>query len=343
MVKVGFITGITGQDGSYLAELLLEKDYIVYGMIRRSSTINTERIDHIFDHPNLHLMYGDLTDPTSIKSIIYEINNIENLDVVEVYNLGAQSHVHHSFKMPVYSGNVDALGTVSLLEAVRTSNKSHLYRVYQASTSELFGDVLETPQNEKTPFNPQSPYAIAKEYSHSMIKLYRSSYNMFACSGILFNHESPRRGHNFVTRKITIALGKICSGKQEYLTLGNLSALRDWGHSKDYVYGMWLMLQQDVAKDYVLATGEQHTVKEFVEKTFAIKGYNIEWQNTGLDEIGIDVNTGKTLIKIDKKYFRPAEVQTLLGDATLAKEELNWSPKISFDELVQEMVDYDCK
>lgn len=344
MSKIAFITGITGQDGSYLAELLLEKEYIVWGIIRRSSSINTGRIDHIFD--KLNLRYGDLTDSSNLLNILTEIKNTYvNLERVEVYNLAAMSHVKISFELPEYTCDVDALGTLRLLEACRTCGiPLSKIRFYQASTSEMYGKVLEIPQTEKTPFYPRSPYGVAKLYAYWITKNYRESYGMYACSGILFNHESPRRGHNFVTRKVTIALGNILKGKQDKLVLGNINSLRDWGHAKDYVNGMWLMLQKDADKvdDYVLATNEYHSVREFVEKAFLLKGINIGWTNEGLHEIGYDINTGKELVFISEKYFRPAEVDELLGDSTKAKEELGWVPSVKFDDLVKEMVEADC-
>ena len=343
MSKVAFITGITGQDGSYLSELLLEKDYNVWGIIRRSSNITTTRIDHIFD--KLILRYGDLTDSSTLLNILMEIKNTYPLlERLEIYNLGAMSHVKISFEMPEYTCDVDAMGTLRLLEAIRTCGISFdKVRFYQASTSEMFGKVVEIPQKETTPFYPRSPYGVAKLYSHWITKNYRESYGMFACSGILFNHESPRRGHNFVTRKITIALGNIVKGTQDKLVLGNINSLRDWGHAKDYVNGMYLMLQQETPDDFILSTNEYHTVREFVERSFALKGYNIKWKGEGVNEIGYDENTGKELIFISDKYFRPAEVEELLGDSTKAKKELSWSLKYSFDELVREMVENDCK
>ena len=342
-MKIALITGITGQDGSYLAELLLEKKYIVWGIIRRSSSFNTNRIDHIFD--NLYLRYGDLTDSISLLNILNEIKNTyENIERLEVYNLAAMSHVKVSFDMPEYTGNTDGLGTLRLLETLRNCGiKLEKIRFYQASTSEMFGKVTEIPQKETTSFYPRSPYGVAKLYSHWITKNYRESYNMFACSGILFNHESPRRGHNFVTRKITIGLGNILKGNQENLILGNIYSLRDWGHAKDYVEGMWRMLQTDVADDYVLSTNEFHSVKEFIEKAFSIKGIDIQWKGEGLEEIGYNKNNGKKLILISKKYFRPSEVDELLGDSTKARNELNWKPKYSFDDLVNEMVENDTK
>ncbi len=340
---VALITGITGQDGSYLAELLLSKNYIVYGIIRRSSLTNTDRIDHIFNHPNLKLKYGDLIDSSNLLQIIYEIKtNYTNLQKLEIYNLAAMSHVKISFELPEYTGEIDAIGTLRILEAIRSSGIQDKIRFYQASTSEMFGKVQEIPQKETTPFYPRSPYGVAKLYGHWITKNYRESYNLFACSGILFNHESPRRAHNFVTRKITIGLGKILRGETDKLVLGNLDAKRDWGHAKDYVYGMYLMLQQDQPDDYVLATNEYHSVREFVEKSFALKGFHIKWKGTGLNEIGYDENTGKELIFVNEKYFRPAEVDELLGDSTKARTNLNWIPTTSFDDLVQEMVDNDC-
>ena len=342
MTKVGFITGITGQDGSYLAELLLEKGYKVWGLIRRSSNIITTRIDHIFD--SLVLRYGDLTDSSNLLNILMEIKNTyPELERLEVYNLGAMSHVKISFEMPEYTGDVDAIGTLRLLESIRTSGiPNEKVRFYQASTSEMFGKVVEIPQKETTPFYPRSPYGVAKLYSHWITKNYRESYNMFACSGILFNHESPRRGHNFVTRKITIALGNILKGNQDKLVLGNINSLRDWGHAKDYVEGMWLMLQRESPEDYILSTCEYHSVREFVEKSFALKGFNIQWKGEGIDEIGYDANTGRELIFISEAYFRLAEVDELLGDSTKARSELGWAPKCGFDELVRDMVDNDC-
>ncbi len=343
-MKVAFITGICGQDGSYLTELLLEKGYIVWGMIRRSSSINTNRVDFLFDHPNLVLKYGDLSDGSCILQILYEIKSTYNdLERLEVYNLGAMSHVKVSFEMPEYTADVDGTGVLRLLNAIKSSGLESKTRFYQASTSELYGKVVEVPQTEKTPFYPRSPYGVAKLYGHWITKNYRESYGMYACSGILFNHESPRRAHNFVTRKITIGLNKILKGKTNKLVLGNLNAKRDWGHSKDYVYGMWLMLQQESPQDYVLSTNEFHSVREFVEKSFALKGFDIVWKGEGINEIGYDKSSGKELIFVSEKYFRPAEVEELLGDSTKARVELGWEPKISFDELVQEMVDCDCK
>ena len=331
-MKVALITGITGQDGSYLAELLLEKGYEVHGIVRRSSLINTHRIDHIYD--DLHLHYGDLTDATNIIGVIKKV------EPDEIYNLGAQSHVKVSFETPEYTGQVDALGTLRILEAVRLLGMEDKVRIYQASTSELYGLVQETPQSETTPFYPRSPYGVAKLYGYWIIKNYREAYGMYACSGILFNHESPRRGETFVTRKITRGLSRISTGLQDCLYLGNLNALRDWGHAKDYVEAMWLMLQQDEPEDFVIATGEQHSVREFCEKAAPLFGLNFEWMGEGLDEVGFHWGAKKPIIKVDPKYFRPAEVETLLGDPTKAKEKLGWEPKTSFDELIEDMCIY---
>jgi GDPmannose 4,6-dehydratase len=341
MCNIALITGITGQDGSYLAEFLLEKNYIVWGIIRRASIMNTSRIQHILD--KVILRYGDLTDSFNLINILGEIKKTyENVDRLEVYNLAAMSHVQISFEMPEYTGNVDGIGTLRLLEACRNCDISlQKIRFYQASTSEMYGKVLEVPQTEKTPFYPRSPYGVSKLFAHWITKNYRESYGMYACSGILFNHESPRRGHNFVTRKITIALNNILKGKQDKLILGNLNSLRDWGHAKDYIRGMWLMLQQNKADDYVLATNEYHSVREFVEKAFFQKGIIIGWKGEYMNEIGYDINTGRELICISEKYFRPLEVDELLGDATKAKNELGWEPHIKFDALVKEMVEED--
>jgi GDPmannose 4,6-dehydratase len=331
-MKVALITGITGQDGSYLAELLLEKGYEVHGMVRRSSLINTHRIDHIYEQ--LHLHYGDMTDAINIMNVIKKV------EPDEIYNLGAQSHVKVSFETPEYTGQVDALGTLRILEAVRTLGMEKDVRIYQASTSELYGLVQETPQTETTPFYPRSPYGVAKLYGYWIIKNYREAYGMYACSGILFNHESPRRGETFVTRKITRGLSRISTGLQDCLYLGNLNALRDWGHAKDYVEAMWLMLQQDEPEDFVIATGEQHSVREFCEKAAPFFGLNFEWMGEGLDEVGFHWGAKKPIIKVDPKYFRPTEVETLLGDPTKAKEKLGWEPKTSFDELIEDMCIY---
>jgi len=332
MSKVALITGITGQDGSYLAELLLEKGYEVHGIVRRCSLINTHRIDHIY--PQLKLHYGDLTDATNLISVI------KMVEPDEIYNLGAQSHVKVSFETPDYTAQVDGLGTLRVLEAVRLLGMEKKTRIYQASTSELYGLVQETPQTETTPFYPRSPYGCAKLYGYWIIKNYRESYGMHCSSGILFNHESPRRGETFVTRKITRGLSRISSGLEDFIELGNLNAKRDWGHAKDYVEAMWLMLQQDEPDDYVIATGKQYSVKEFIAEAAPLFGFNIEWMGEGLDEVGYDWGMKKTVIKVSDKYFRPAEVESLLGDATKAKEKLGWEPKISFKELVEDMCIY---
>ena len=332
MSKVALITGITGQDGSYLAELLLEKGYEVHGIVRRASLINTHRIDHIYEQIKLH--YGDLTDAMSVTNLIKDI------EPDEIYNLGAQSHVKVSFEIPEYTAQVDGLGTLRVLEAVRLLGMEMKTRVYQASTSELYGEVQQTPQTETTPFYPRSPYGVAKLYGYWIVKNYRESYGIHASSGILFNHESPRRGETFVTRKITRGLSRISVGEQECLYLGNLNAKRDWGHAKDYVEAMWLMLQQDEPDDYVIATGEQYSVKDFVDKAAPFFGFNIEWMGEGELEFGYDWNTKRKVISVDKKYFRPAEVESLLGDASKAKQKLGWEPKISFDQLIEDMVLY---
>lgn len=342
-MKVGFITGITGQDGSYLAELLLEKGYKVHGLIRRSSNINTQRIEHIFSNNDLKLHYGDLTDGASLYKILNDIKNLyPEMTRLEVYNLAAQSHVKISFEMPEYTADTDGFGTLKLLEAVLNNNLKDITRFYQASTSELYGKVQEVPQSETTPFYPRSPYGVAKLYAYWIVKNYRESYGMYACNGILFNHESERRGHNFVTRKITLGLGKILRGETEHLIMGNIDSLRDWGYAKDYVEGMWLMLQQDTPDDFVLATGEMRTVKEFIEKAFGLRGFDIKWKGSGVNEIGYDEMTGRELIFIDPKYFRPAEVEQLLGNPTKANTLLGWKAKTTLDELVRIMVDADC-
>ena len=331
-MKKALITGITGQDGSYLAEFLLLKGYEVHGIIRRSSLINTHRIDHIYER--IHLHYGDLTDPVNVMGVIREV------EPAEIYNLGAQSHVKVSFEMPEYTANVDALGTLRILEAVRMLGMEKDVRIYQASTSELYGGLSDAPLTEETPFHPRSPYGVAKMYGYWIIKNYRESYGFHASSGILFNHESPRRGETFVTRKITQGLSRISVGLQKVLYLGNLNAKRDWGHAKDYVEAMWLMLQQDEPDDYVIATGEQYSVRDFVNEAAPYFGFKLEWMGEGEDEIALDWNTKKTIIGINPRYFRPAEVDSLLGDATKAKEVLGWEPKIKFKELVEDMCIY---
>ena len=331
-MKKALITGITGQDGSYLAELLLKKGYQVHGIVRRASLINTHRIDHIYEKIKLH--YGDLTDAVSIMGIIKEV------EPCEIYNLGAQSHVKVSFKIPEYTGQVDAMGTLRVLEAVRMLGMEKDVRIYQASTSELYGDVKETPQTETTPFHPRSPYGVAKLYGYWIIKNYREAYGMHCSSGILFNHESERRGETFVTRKITRGLSRISVGMEKLLRLGNIHAKRDWGHARDYVEAMWLMLQQDEPDDYVIATGEQYSVKDFVNEAAPYFGFKLEWMGEGIDETAFDWNTKKPVIIVDPEYFRPAEVESLLGDATKAKDILGWEPKTSFKELVEEMCIY---
>jgi len=343
-MKVALITGITGQDGSYMAEFLLEKEYKVWGIVRRASDINTHRIDHLYQNPNLIIKYGDMTDGSNLLHLLYQIKETydESLERLEIYNLAAMSHVKVSFEMPEYSVEADGVGVLKLLEAIRSSGYQDKIRFYQASTSELFGLVQEVPQKETTPFYPRSPYGVAKLYGYWITKNYRESYDMFACNGILFNHESPRRGPTFVTRKITKGLHMILNDDRDKLVMGNLNAKRDWGHAKDYVEGMWQMLQADKPQDYVLSTNEFHSVREFTEKAFALKGFEIVWKGEGVNEVGYDKKTGKELIFVDQRYFRPAEVEELLGDSTKARTELGWNPKYSFDELVREMVEMDC-
>lgn len=340
--KVALITGITGQDGSYLAELLLHKGYEVHGIKRRSSSFNTGRIDHIYQDPHtkdlpFELHYGDLTDATNLIRIIQDVQPDE------IYNLGAQSHVQVSFDAPEYTANTDALGVLRLLEAIRILGLTQKTKFYQASTSELFGKVQEVPQTEKTPFYPRSPYAAAKLYSYWITINYREAYEMYAVNGILFNHESPKRGETFVTRKVTRAAVRIAAGLQKKTYLGNLEAKRDWGHAKDYVEGMYLMLQQDAPEDFVLATGNTHSVRDLCERAFHHAGIPLEWVGEGVDEKGIHAGTGDTIIEIDPRYFRPTEVDLLVGDATQAHEKLDWNPKYSFNELVKEMVMEDQK
>jgi GDPmannose 4,6-dehydratase len=335
-MKKALITGITGQDGSYLADLLLKKGYEVHGVKRRSSLFNTDRIDHLYLDPheqnvNMHLHYGDLTDSTNLIRIVQEVQPDE------IYNLAAMSHVHVSFETPEYTGNADALGALRILEAIRILKLEDKTRYYQASTSELYGKVVETPQSETTPFYPRSPYAVAKLYAFWITKNYREAYGMYACNGILFNHESPVRGETFVTRKITRAAARIKLGLQKKLYLGNLEAQRDWGHAKDYVEGMWLMLQQDVADDFVLATSKTVTVKYFAEHAFSAVGIQLRWEGEGVNEKGIDAATGEVLIEVDPRYFRPTEVDLLLGDPTHAKNKLGWEHKTTVEELAKEM------
>jgi GDPmannose 4,6-dehydratase len=337
--KRALITGITGQDGSYLAEFLLERDYEVHGLKRRSSSFNTSRIDHLYQDPHerspqFHLHYGDLTDSTNLIRLIQEVKPHE------IYNLAAQSHVMVSFETPEYTANADAIGTLRLLEALRILGMERDVRFYQASTSELYGRVAETPQSETTPFYPRSPYGVAKLYAYWITVNYREAYGIHASNGILFNHESPRRGETFVTRKISRAVAAIAAGQQERLYLGNLDALRDWGHARDYVEGMWLMLQREEPRDYVLATGESRSVREFVELAFSEVGISITWRGTGLDEVGLN-REGRVLVSIDPRYFRPTEVESLLGDPSRAQTELGWRHKTSFEELVREMVHAD--
>lgn len=342
MPKVALITGVTGQDGAYLAELLLAKGYIVHGLRRRSSSFNSSRIEHLYQ--DLHgadvrffLHYGDLTDSSNL------IRLIQQTKPDEIYNLGAQSHVYVSFETPEYTANGDALGTLRILEAIRILGLEKTTRFYQASTSEMYGKVQEIPQRETTPFYPRSPYGVAKLYAYWITVNYREAYGMHASNGILFNHEGPTRGETFVTRKITRAVAAISKGKQDKLYLGNLDAKRDWGHARDYVEGMWLMLQQTTPDDYVLATGETHSVREFVDKAFAAAGHSIVWKGSGENEVGHDAKSGKVLVEVDPRFFRPTEVELLIGDASKARAKLGWQPKIMFEELVREMVQSDLK
>jgi GDPmannose 4,6-dehydratase len=340
MTQRALVTGITGQDGAYLAELLLGKGYEVHGIKRRASSFNTERIDHLYEDPHvpdvrLRLHYGDLTDATNMLRII------QHVQPDEIYNLAAQSHVQVSFETPEYTANADALGTLRILEAIRILHLEQRTRFYQASTSEMFGLVQESPQNERTPFHPRSPYGVAKLYAHWITINYREAYGFFACSGILFNHESPSRGETFVSRKITRGLTRIRAGLQSCIYLGNLAARRDWGHARDYVEAQWLMLQQPQPRDYVIATGCQHSVRDFVEQAASCLGMQIEWRGSGIEEVGIDRASGQTVVRIDPRYFRPAEVDALLGDASRARAELGWAPRVGFEELVREMVEAD--
>ena len=340
MKKVAFITGITGQDGAYLAELLLKKDYIVHGLKRRSSSFNTGRIDHLYQDPHVNkrnfiLHHGDLTDSTNLIRIIQEVQPDE------IYNLAAQSHVQVSFETPEYTANADGLGTLRILEAIRLLNMVEKTKFYQASTSELYGMVQEVPQNEKTPFYPRSPYAVAKLYGYWITINYREAYNLYACNGILFNHESPVRGETFVTRKITRAAARISMGTQERVYLGNLDAKRDWGHASDFVEGMWRMLQQDEPEDFVLATGVTTTIREFSERAFAEVGITLEWSGSGVDETGRDVKSGNIIVSIDPAYFRPTEVDLLIGDASKAREKLGWQPTCDLQQMIEEMIKAD--
>ena len=339
-MKKALITGITGQDGSYLTELLLDKGYEVHGIIRRASTFNTGRIDHLYKDPHLDgvrlfLHYGDLTDSSNLSRLI------EKIQPEEIYNLGAQSHVKVSFEIPEYTAETDALGTLRLLDAIRETGVRA--RFYQASTSELFGKAREIPQSETTPFYPRSPYGVAKLYGFWITKNYREAYGLHASNGILFNHESPRRGETFVTRKITMAVARIHRGLQDCLYIGNLAAARDWGYARDFVRMMWMMLQQETPDDYVAATGEMHTIREFIERSFAHVGRSIEWRGKGVDEVGFDTTTGNTVVRVDPRYFRPTEVDRLLGDSTKAKEKLGWEPTVKFGELVKLMVEGDLR
>lgn len=335
-MKKALITGITGQDGSYLAEFLLEKGYEVYGLVRRSSVSNTTRIDHLLAENSIRLHEGDLTDSSSIIRIVGEVRPDE------IYNLAAQSHVHISFDAPEYSGDVDALGVLRILEAVRITGLTDTCRIYQASTSELYGKVEEVPQRETTPFHPYSPYAVAKQYGFWIVKEYRDAYGMFAVNGILFNHESERRGENFVTRKITLAAGRIACGLQEKLFLGNLDSLRDWGYAKDYVECMWLMLQAEKPEDFVIATGVQHTVREFTTLAFRYAGMELEWQGKGMEEKGVDKATGRVLVEVSREFYRPTDVINLWGDPTKARTVLGWNPqKTSYEELCRLMAEHD--
>ena len=341
-MKKALITGITGQDGYYLTKLLLKKGYEVHGIKRRTSLINTQRIDEFFNNKNLlnkkfTLYHGDMTDSSSLIGILNKVKPNE------IYNLAAQSHVQVSFEIPEYTANSDAIGVLRLLEAVRSANLINKTKIYQASTSELYGKVREIPQNEKTPFYPRSPYAIAKQYAYWIVVNYREAYNLFACNGILFNHESPLRGETFVTRKITIGLSRIKLGLQKDLVLGNLNAKRDWGHAEDYAEAMWKMMQLKKPDDFVIATGKQYSVRDFVNNSAKNLGINIKWVGKGINEKGIDKKTGKTIVKVGKRYFRPTEVDTLLGDARKAKKILKWKPKITFNQMVKEMVESDFK
>ena len=336
MEKRALITGVTGQDGSYLSEFLLEKGYDVHGLVRRSSTEKKERIDHLMSHPRFHTHYGDMTDSMSIIKLLQKVRPDE------IYNLAAQSHVAVSFDVPEYTANADALGTLRILEAVRMLGMETSCRIYQASTSELFGKVEEVPQNENTPLHPFSPYAVAKLYGYWIIKEYREAYNMFACNGILFNHESERRGETFVTRKITLAAARIAAGLQDKLFLGNLDSLRDWGYAKDYVECMWLMLQKDTPEDFVIATGEQHSVREFTTLAFHFAGIELTWEGQGVEEKGIDKSTGRILVEVSPDFYRPTDVVNLLGDPTKAKQKLGWNPvKTSYHDLVRIMEEHD--
>ncbi len=339
-MKKALITGITGQDGSYLTELLLEKGYEVHGIIRRASSFNTDRIDHLYKDRHesgvkMFLHYGDLTDSSNLNRLV------EKIQPAEIYNLAAQSHVQVSFEVPEYTAEADAIGVLRLLDAIRETGIDS--RFYQASTSELYGKVMEVPQTETTPFYPRSPYAVAKQYGFWIVKNYRESYGLFACGGILFNHESPRRGETFVTRKITMAVARISRGLQQCLYMGNINAFRDWGYAPDYTEMMWMMLQQETPDDYVVATGEMHTVREFIEKSFGHVGITVEWEGEGVDEVGRNKETGDAIVRMDKRYYRPCEVDQLLGDPAKARKQLGWVPRVKFEELVQIMTDGDLR
>lgn len=339
MSYIAVITGITGQDGSYLAELLLEKNYKVVGLVRRSSNVNTDRISKILDHPNLSLVQADMGDSISIMNLLSPLRDSKR---IEIYNLAAQSHVHSSFSQPEYTADINGTGVLRILETIRQLGIINKTRFYQASTSEMFGKVVETPQSETTPFYPRSPYGVAKLYGYWITRNYRESYGMFACNGILFNHESERRGEEFVTRKITKGIAKVYSDPTFTLEIGNMDAKRDWGHAEEYVYGMWLMLQRDFPDDFILATGETHTVREFIEIAFKSVGHSITWSGKGLDEIGTD-ETGRIVVRMNPKFYRPAEVELLIGNPTKAKTLLGWTPKITFEQLVNRMMVEDSK
>jgi len=345
MSKVALLSGTTGQDGSYLTELLLSKDYYVWGIVRKSSASNKmQNIEHLLNHPKLFLKYGDLSDSNCVPNLLTEIKNkYPDLERLEIYNLGAITNVKLSFEMPDYTCEVNAKSVLRMLEAIRQSGYSNIIRLYNASTSELFGKVVETPQTENTPFYPRSPYGVAKLYAYWITKNYRESYGLFACNGVLYNHDSPRRDEIFLTRKVTKCISDILHGRTDKLVVGNINPFRDISHASDMVRGMWQILQQDEADDYVLSSNETHSIREFIEKAFAIKNFDIKWKGEGLNEIGYDANTGRELIFISKEFFRPAEVDLLLGDSRKAREKLGWKPTISFDELIKEMVENDCK
>jgi GDPmannose 4,6-dehydratase len=338
MSKVAVITGVTGQDGSYLCELLLAKEYPVIGIVRRSSSPNRERLQNVMGHPNLTLREADMSDTTSIREVLFDMSKY---DRIEIYNLAAQSHVHTSFRQPEYTADVDALGPLRILETIRSLGLVGKTRFYQASTSELYGKVMETPQTESTPFYPRSPYAVAKLYAYWIVRNYRESYDMYACNGILFNHESERRGEEFVTRKITKSIARLRTDPTAVVSIGNLNARRDWGYAPDYVEGMWRMLQRDTPQDYVLATGELHTVREFIEIAFECVGISLQWSGSGVDEIGKDALTGVVRVRVHPEFYRPCEVDMLIGDASLARNQLGWNPRVPFRNLVERMVKHD--